>query len=198
VTLALMPPHEHVHWWFATGVLLLGMCLLARVVVGAEVWDRRPWRRYLWPALLFALGIALWPVTVFFTSSTMHTIAHGAWAQVTMLAGAVGLGMAAGKLRNPLWELTMPLGLAVSGAAFLVHEQNGWLFSRSAFVHYACGWVLLGGALIALALTLRPRSAALGAAFALTFVVLAVILYTDRDVAPVFGHLSPDAGAAHR
>jgi hypothetical protein len=172
--------------------------MLARAVVGAAVWDRRPWRRYLWPALLFALGVLLWPVTVFFTSSTMHTIAHAAWAQVTMLAGAVALALAAGKLRNPLWGLTMPLAFAVSGAAFLVHEQNGWLFSRSAFVHHACGWVLLGGAVIALGLTFRPRSTALGAAIALTFVVLAVILYADRDVAPVFGHLSPDAGVARR
>ncbi len=198
MTLALMPPAEHVHWWFATGALLLGMCMLARALVGAEVWDRRPWRRYLWPALLFALGVALWPVTVFFANSTVHTIAHAAWAQVMMLAGAAGLGMAAGKLRNPLWGLTTPLASAVTGAAFLVHEQNGWLFSRSAFVHHACGWVLLGGALIALALTFRPRPAALGAAFALMFVVVAVVLYTDRDAAPVFGHLSPNAGVAHR
>ena len=51
---------------------------------------------------------------------------------------------------------------------------------------------------VALALTLRPRSTALGTAFALTFVVLAVILYADRDVAPVLGHLSPDAGVARR
>ena len=197
-TIALMPLPEHVHWWFATGFLLLGLCLLARAMVGVDVWERRRWRRYFFPALFFSIGVALWPVTVFFTSSTMHTVAHAAWAQVVMLAGAAGLGLAAGKLHNPLWSLTMPLAFATSGVAFLVHEQNGWLFSRSAFVHHACGWVLLAGAVVALALALRPRSAALGAAFALTFVVLAVILYADRDVAPVFGHLSPDAGAARR
>ena len=197
-TFALIPRPEHVHWWFATGFLMLGLCLLARAIVGVDVWERRRWRRYLWPSLFFALGIALWPVTVFFTDSTMHTVAHAVWAQAVMLAGAAGLGLAAGKLHHPAWTLTMPLAFAVSGAAFLVHEQNGWLFSRSAFVHHASGWVLIGGAMIALALTLRPRSTALGTAFALTFVVLAVILYADRDVAPVFGHLSPDAGLARR
>jgi hypothetical protein len=34
--------------------------------------------------------------------------------------------------------------------------------------------------------------------FALTFVLLGVMLYCDRDVAPVFGHLSPLAGQEHR
>ena len=150
-TLALIPLPEHVHWWFATGFLMLGLCLLARAIVGVDVWERRRWRRYLWPSLFFALGIALWPVTVFFTDSTMHTVAHAVWAQAVMLAGAAGLGLAAGKLHHPAWALTMPLAFAVSGAAFLVHEQNGWLFSRSAFVHHACGWVLIGGAMIALA-----------------------------------------------
>jgi len=30
------------------------------------------------------------------------------------------------------------------------------------------------------------------------FVVTSVFLYSDRDVAPIFGHLSPLAGAPHR
>ena len=34
--------------------------------------------------------------------------------------------------------------------------------------------------------------------FALTFVVIAVFLYCDRDTAPVFGHISPLAGTPHR
>ena len=36
------------------------------------------------------------------------------------------------------------------------------------------------------------------AGFALTFVVVAAMLYTDRDVAPIFGHLSAYAGIPHR
>jgi hypothetical protein len=39
---------------------------------------------------------------------------------------------------------------------------------------------------------------AIGSAFALTFIVVSVMLYCDRDLAPVFGHLSPTAGAPHR
>jgi hypothetical protein len=34
--------------------------------------------------------------------------------------------------------------------------------------------------------------------FALTLVVGSIMLYTDRDVAPVFGHISPLAGTPHR
>ena len=193
-----LPPSEHVHWWFAAGFLLLGMCLLARAVAGPDVWDRRPWRRYLLPSLFFLTGLLLWPVMVLFTSSTIHVLAHGAWAQTMMLAGAAMLGLAAGRLKSPQWFLTVPLAAFVSGAAFLIHEPNGWLFSRSAFVHHACGWVLLVGALVLLALTFRPRSTALNACFALLFVVLAVILFSARDVAPIFGHLSPEAGVARR
>lgn len=196
--LALMPPAEHVHWWFATGFLILGLCLLAEAIVGREVWRRRAWRRYLWPSVAFLMGVLMWPVMVFFTSSTLHVLAHGSWAQVMMLAGAAHLGLARGKLRNPLWELTMPLAFLVSGAAFLIHEENGWLYSRSAFVHHAAGWALIVGALFPLGAALRPRSAFFNTGYALTFVVLAVVLYATRDVAPIFGHLSPEAGIPHR
>jgi hypothetical protein len=193
-----IPPAEHVHWWFATGFLLLGLCLIARAVVGPAIWDRRPWRRYLFPGLLFVMGLWMWPVMVFFTNSTLHMLAHGAWAQVMMLAGAALLGLAAGKLHSQLWYLTMPLALVVSGTAFLVHEQNTWLYSRSAFDHHVLGWLAILGAAFPLGLTFRPRSQLLGLGFALTIVAVAVVLYTNRDVAPIFGHLSPEAGVPHR
>jgi hypothetical protein len=38
----------------------------------------------------------------------------------------------------------------------------------------------------------------LQASFALVIVVVSVMLFSDRDVAPVFGHLSPLAGPEHR
>jgi hypothetical protein len=194
----MQPPAEHVHWLFATGFLLLSLCLLARAIVGAEVWDRRAWRAYLWPSLLFGLGVLMWPVMVFFTNSTIHMIAHGAWAQTMMLAGAAELGLLRGKLHNRAWHLALPLALAVSGLALLVHEQNGWLFARAAFLHHALGWAALVGAIFPLLAVLQPQRRAWAAGLALTLVVLSVLLYTDRDVAPIFGHLSERAGAPHR
>ncbi len=194
----MQPPAEFVHWMFATGFLLLGLCLLAQAVVGDEVWRRRSWRAYLWPSLAFAMGVLMWPVMVFFTNSTIHMVAHGSWAQVMMLAGAAELGLQRGKLRSRYWRLTMPLAFVVSGTAFLVHEQNGWYFARSAFLHHAIGWTIVLAAIFPLAAVFRPRSIVLNSGFALAFVVLAVFLYCDRDVAPVFGHLSPLAGAPHR
>jgi hypothetical protein len=187
----MQPPAEFVHWMFATGALLLGLCLLAQAVVGDEVWRRRRWRAYLWPSLAFTMGLLMWPVMVFFTTSTIHMLAHGSWAQAMMLAGASELGLVRGKLHSRWWRLTMPL-------AFLVHEQNSWLVARSAFLHHAIGWTLVLGAIFPLMAVLRPRSGAWRAAFAFTFVLLGVMLYCDRDVAPVFGHLSPLAGAQHR
>ena len=194
----MQPKAECVHWMFATGFLLLGLCLLAQAVVGDEVWRRRAWRAYLWPSLAFAMGVLMWPVMVFFTNSTIHMVAHGSWAQVMMLAGAAELGLVRGKLHSRYWRLTMPLAFLVSGTAFLVHEQNGWYFARSAFLHHAIGWTLVVSALFPLAAVFRPRSLAFNSGFALAFVVVAVLLYCDRDVAPVFGHLSPQAGAPHR
>jgi hypothetical protein len=195
---SLIPPSEHVHWWFATGFLVLALCLATRAVVGPEVWDRRPWRRYLWPGVIFLMGLLLFPVMVFFTNSTIHMLAHGSWAETITLAGAALLGLAAGKLRNPLWNLTLPFALLVSGAAVLAHEQQSWLYSRAAFGHHLLGWIGIGGALIALVVTFRPRSIVVGLCFAALLLSVSTVLYTDRDTAPIFGHLSPEAGIPHR
>jgi len=194
----MQPPAEHVHWMFATGFLFLGLCLLAESVVGEEVWARRRWRPYLWPSLLFGMGLLMWPVMVFFTSSTIHMLAHGLWAQVMMVAGAAELGLARGKLRSPYWKLCAAFALLVSGGAALIHEQNAWLFQRSSFLHHVEGWMVVAGALVAVGRALRPRWVVANAGFALLFVALAVCLYADRDLAPIFGHLSPLAGTPHR
>jgi hypothetical protein len=194
----MQPPAEHVHWMFATGFLLVGLFLLAEAVVGEEVWRRRPWRAYLWPSLMFALGILMVPVMTFFTNSTIHMVAHGAWAQVMMLAGAAELGLVRGKLKSAYWRLCIPLALLVSGAAFLLHEQNPWFFQRSSFLHHFLGWTCVIGAFFPLMRAFRPRWVVANAGFALVFVVVAFALYADRDLAPIFGHLSPLAGQPHR
>src|ERR1700686_799724 len=100
----LLPAAEMVHWWFATGFLLLGLLLLAEGVVGHEVWARRPWRLYLWPGLLFLMGVLLWPVMALYPNSTIHMIAHGSWAQALMLAGGAELGLVNGKPYSPYWR----------------------------------------------------------------------------------------------
>jgi hypothetical protein len=194
----MQPASEHVHWLFATGFLLLGLCLLGEAVVGTEMWRRRAWRAYLWPGIAFALGVLLWPVMTFYTNSAIHMLAHGAWAQVLTLAGAVELALVRGKLESRWWRLAMTAGFVVSGVAFLVHEQNAWLFQRSSFLHHLLGWTLLFGAIFPLARCVRPRSQAVATGFALTFVVISVMLYCDRDVAPIFGHISELAGTPRR
>ncbi len=98
----MQPPAEFVHWMFATGLLLVGLCLLAEAFVGEEVWRRRAWRAYLWPSLAFAMGVLMWPVMVFFTNSTIHMLAHGSWAQVMMLAGAARARARAREAAQPL------------------------------------------------------------------------------------------------
>ena len=192
------PRAELVHWLFATGVLLLGLIMIAEAIVGEEVWRMRPWRVYLWPSIAFGLGICMWPVMTFYTNSAIHMIAHGTWAQALMVMGGAELGLARGKLMSRWWKLAAPVGIALSGVAFLVHEQNPWLFARAAFLHHLIGWTLIGAAIFPLGLAVRPRSGVLRSGFAIAVVALAVMLYCDRDVAPVFGHLSPLAGPPHR
>jgi len=194
----MQPPSEHVHWLFATGFLLLGLCLLGEAIVGTEVWRRRAWRAYLWPGLAFALGILMWPVMTFYTNSAIHMLAHGAWAQMLMIAGAAELGLARGKLQSQWWRLAVTAGFLVSGSALLVHEQNAWLFQRSAFLHHLMGWTIVVAAVFPFARDVKPRSQVAATGFALTFVVAAVMLYCDRDVAPIFGHISELAGTPHR
>jgi hypothetical protein len=188
------PRAEIVHWLFATGLLLLGLILLAEAIVGPAVWSKRRWRLYVWPSLAFALGVLLWPVAVFFTSSTLHMLAHTLWAEVAMASGAVQLALARGKLTSRWWSLTLAVTMAASGAAFLIHEQNGWLFARSAFLHHALGWTLLVAAIFPVLSAFQPRKAVWRAGFAVTWITIAVLLYSDRDLAPIFGHLSDRAG----
>jgi hypothetical protein len=189
------PPAEVVHWMFGVGFVFLGLCLLAEAIVGPDVWRLRSWRAYLWPGIAFLMGILMWPVMVFYTSSAIHMLAHSAWAQVLMLVGAAQLGLVRGKLHNQLWELTLPLALIFSGLAFLIHEQNPWFFSRSAFLHHALGWTLLAGSVVCLGRAVQPRSPVFNAGFAVMIITVATLLFCDRNVAPIFGHLSPLAGA---
>jgi len=140
----------------------------------------------------------MWPVMVFYTNSTIHMLAHGSWAQAMMLAGAAELGVARGKLQSPYWSLATAGAFLVSAAAILLHEQNGWLYARAAFLHHAIGWTFVIGAAIPLARAFKPGSVVVRTSLALVFVVTAVFLYSDRDTAPIFGHLSPLAGPQRR
>ena len=194
----MLPAAEMVHWLFGVSILFVGLCLLSEAIVGREVWQQRPWRKYLWPGVAFALGLLLWPVMAFFTNSAIHMYAHGSWAEFLMLAGGAELALVHGRLRSPWWRLTWPLAFAVTGTAFLVHEQNPWWFARAAFLHHLVGWTFVFLAAVALAAAFRPQSAAVHACFAVTVVAVSVMLLADRDVAPIFGHLSPLAGKPHR
>jgi hypothetical protein len=190
----MVPRAEIAHWLAASAALLLGLILLSEVIVGSEVFRRRWWRAYLWPSLALVGGILLWVIVAFSTFSTMHLLAHAVWAQVAMIAGAVQLAIVRGKLTSPRWPLVIAGGLFLCGLAFVVHEQNAWLYSRSAFLHHVLGWTLIVAALFPLGQALWPKRAVFQAGFALTFVAIAVLLFADRDVAPIFGHLSDTAG----
>jgi hypothetical protein len=189
-----VPPPEIAHWLAASVALLLGLILLSEVIVGTSVFRRRSWRAYLWPSLALGASVPLWTITIFSTFSTMHLVAHAVWAEAAMIAGAVQLAIVRGKLTSPSWSLVTAAAWLVSGAAFLVHEPNPWLYSRAAFLHHAIGWMLIAAALFPIGQALSPRRLVWSAGFALTFVILAVFLFADRDSAPIFGHFGGSSG----
>ena len=147
---------------------------------------------------MLTAGVLLWLVAIFSTFSTLHLLAHSVWAQAAMIAGAVQLALVRGKLTSPAWSLVTAAAMVATGASFLIHEQNGWLFARSSFLHHALGWTMIAAAIFPLGEALRPRRAVWSVGFALTFVLVAVFLFSDRDVAPIFGHLSDLAGDPSR
>jgi hypothetical protein len=190
----MLPRAEIAHWLFAAGFLFLGLVLLAEAIVGSDVFRRRAWRGHLWPSLLLFAGLWLWVIAVFSTFSTLHLLAHAVWAQAATAAGAVQLAVVRGRLVSSYWSLVTASGLLVSGAAFLIHEQNGWVFARSAFLHHLIGWTLVIAAIFPIGAAFRPRRPVWAYGFAATWVAVAVMLFSDRDVAPIFGHLSELAG----
>jgi len=189
-----IPKAETAHWIAASVALLIGLLLIAEAIVGPEIFRRRTWRAYFFPSVVVASSVGLWIIVVFSTFSTMHLLAHALWAQAALVAGAVELAVVRGKLKSPNWSLVPGFALLVSGLAFLVHEQNPWLYSRSAFLHHAIGWMLVVVALFPLGQALRPRQVVWRAGFALTFVLLAILLFADRDAAPIFGRYGVGGG----
>jgi hypothetical protein len=192
----MLPRAEIAHWLFGAGFLFFGLVLLAEAIVGPEVFRRRRWRAYLWPSLALLAGMWLWVIAIFSTFSTLHLLAHSVWAQAATAAGAVQLAIVRGRLVSAYWSLVTAAALLVSGASFLVHEQNGWLFARSAFLHHLIGWTLVVSALFPICAAFFPRRAVWAYGFAVTWIAVSVMLFADRDVAPIFGHLSDLAGGS--
>ena len=136
---------EHVHWWFATGFLVLGLLLLAEGSSGPRC------------GVAGRGGATCGRASV--RDGPAHVAGDGVLHQLDDPHGRARLlgrdddarrrGAArprGGEARIPLWKLTSRIALFVAGIALLVHEQNGWLFSRAAFLHHLLGWTAIVGA----------------------------------------------------
>ena len=159
-----MPRAETAPGLFAAGFLFLGLVLLAEAIVGPAVFRQRSWRACLWPSLALFAGVWLWVITIFSTFSTLHLFAHSLWAQAATAAGAVQLAVVRGRLSSPYWSLVTAAALFLVASVFQVGEA------------------------------FKPRRAVWAYGLAATWIALAVMLFADRDVAPIFGHLSDLAG----
>ncbi len=183
----MIPKPEEVHWLAAAVALLIGLLLVSELIVGQEVFRKRAWRAHLFPAVVIASSVLLWVITIFSTFSMLHLLAHAIWAQAAPRCRRGRARGGPGKAAEPALVARPRLRALRLGVAFLVHEQYAWLYSRSAFLHHAIGWMLVVVALFPLGQALEPRRVVWRAGFALTFVLLAVLLFADRDAAPIFG-----------
>ena len=109
-----MPPSEHVHWWFATGFLVLALCFAARAVVGPG----------LGPAALASLPVPRAPLLMGAPAvpgdGLLHQLDHP-----HDRARLLGRDDDARRRRassasppassSPLWNLTIPLALFLGG-----------------------------------------------------------------------------------
>jgi hypothetical protein len=84
---------------FASGILILGLCLLAQAIVGDEVGGAAVAGLPVAGAL-FLMGLLMWPVMTFYTIVDDAHARARQWAQVMMLAGAAHLGLASGKAQS--------------------------------------------------------------------------------------------------
>ncbi len=155
----MQPPAEHVHWLFATGVLLLGAAPPRRG-------DRRS--RGLAPACLAGISLAVAALrdrrADVARDGPLHQFGdpHARPQRLGTDDDARGRGRARSRQRQAQeraagdWRRRSRSRSRAS--AFLIHEANPWLYSRSAFVHHVCGWTLLLGALFPLGAAFKPRS----------------------------------------
>ena len=104
----------------------------------------------------------------------------------------------------PLWLEIIVALLVLAGAGLALLGSTGLLrlptfFERvhaPAIIATLGCWLIMHGTV--LYFSVADRSLALHALLIAVFVAVAVALYTSRDVASIFGHLSPAAGAAPR
>ena len=161
----MMTHTEHVHLLFGIGLAMTGILWL-----GAQVYPAGP-LRYMWPSLLFLLGLFLviptetqertyvrvgaWDtfLSVFPNSLTVwlttvqkaHVIQHKAAGVCAMLAGGIEGGRASGWLSAPRWRWMLPLLAIAAGLAVGIHGGTHQHLPRG--VEQLHHWIL-GGALV--------------------------------------------------
>jgi hypothetical protein len=171
---------EHVHLLFGVGLAMTGLLWLAAQNYPASL------LRYLWPPLLFAVGLFLliptetqertytqvdaWNtfLSVFPNSLSVwlttvqqpHVIQHKVTGTCAMLAGAIEASRAFGWLCTPQWRWALPILTIVAGLAIGYHGGTHQHLPR--VTEQAHHWILgaalvLGGTVHAVAIGHAPK-----------------------------------------
>ncbi len=190
---------EHVHILFGVGLALAGICW-----IGAEAFPASP-LRYIWPALLFFIGLFLviptetqertyarvgaWDtfLSVFpnslsvwlATVQKVHVIQHKTAGICAMVAGGVEGARAAGGLPAGGWRWTMPITAILAGLAIGVHGGTHTHLPRfgEQLHHWIMGTAMAGGGLVHAFATRTDRPYPIGRA-----VLPAMLLVAGLDL----------------
>ena len=196
----MQPPAEHVHWMFATGFLLLALFLLAEAIVG---------RGGLAAAHVADVPLAVVRVPdgrphvarddVLHELDDPHGRARGVGPGDDARRAPRSSGSCEGKLHSALWRLAMPFAFLVSGdrvpaaraepvalPALVVPAPLARLDDRPVGAVFPLARASGRGGR-----SRTPASRSCSSSSRSRCIA-------DRDLAPVFGHLSPLAGEPHR
>ena len=183
-----IPKAEEAHWLAAAIALLIGLLLVSELIVGPEVFRKRAWRAYLFPAVVIVSSVLLWVITIFSTFSTMHLLAHAIWAQAALVAGAVELARGSGKAARARAGRSFRRSRSSSreSRSSCTSRTRGCTRARRSSTTRSAGCSSSSRSSRSVRRSSRGRLV-WRAGFALTFVLLAVLLFADRDAAPIFG-----------
>lgn len=151
--------------------------------------------QYIIPILVFVGGLFLSPYLFLhhgldkvglvwdFIMNDPAQLQHFIMGNLLLIAGLIEILITAKVLRSKLWQLVLPLSLAIIGFLFLIHPQHGMgaEFIRSTRIHHYLGWLIIGGSVFHGIGLQDTKYRKLSYVWVLTLLICASLLFVYRE-----------------